>query len=62
MAKSNIKHNFHAILIANKTYFLVKKFNKEFLNALKNESLEDKLKMYSLCIKYMKESFDKKLS
>lgn len=61
MAKSNIKQNLHAFKVANKTLGLVKKFNKEFLNALQNEPLEDKLKMYALCIKYMKESFDKKL-
>lgn len=58
MAK--LKQNIHAFNVANKTFRLVKNFNKQFLEELKDESLEDKLKMYSMCIQYMKETLNKR--
>lgn len=50
----------HAFKIANKTYSFVKKVNKEFLELLKDESLEDKLKMYAMCIQYMRTTLERK--
>lgn len=56
----SIKKNVHSFRIANKTYRLVKEFNKHFLEELAEESLDTKLKMYSMCIRYMQESLNKK--
>lgn len=62
MTKSNaIKNNIRAFVISNKTYKLVKNFKKDFLNALKDETLENKLSMWKMCIKYMTEEFNKRL-
>lgn len=55
-----IKQNVQAFKTANKVYFLVKKFNKEFLELMQDEEIEKKLEMYQLCIKYMKESLNKR--
>lgn len=60
MAKNTIIQNFNNIRIANKVYFLVRQFNKDFLETMQYLDIEKKLEMYQLCIKYMKESLNKK--
>lgn len=60
MPKGTIKQNFYAIRLANKVYFLVRQFNKDFLESMEGQDIEKKLEMYQLCIKYMKDTLDKK--
>lgn len=57
---ADIKKNFNAIRLANRVYFMVREFNKDFLSVMKEEPIEKKLEMYQLCIKYMKETLNKR--
>ena len=56
----DFKEKVKAFQVTNKVYSLVKKFNKEFLSLVSDYDVEQKLSMYALCIKYMKETLDKR--
>lgn len=55
-----IKDNVRAFKLANRTFILVRKFNNDFLSALSDCTLEEKMKMYQLCLKYMHDSMNEK--